>query len=302
MPSTTARQKLMGIPDAPEPPKVRAVASNYTATFFGLTSLVVDILPAKLPGDKSGLKIVCPHCTDATPAHQEYHCEEHGMIPYDELGRAIDVDGVLRKVSEDEIETLKSTTVPKGVLDFSVFHATEIERETVQSGNVFRLRPQTNPALYHLIVDLVSDRKLAFVAEMTLRGSQKLYRVVARDGMLTLVELIRPGELRDVVVASGEYPVELLTELRDFAERQVSTFNPDTYRDVMRDRTAELVETKRNPDAPAPEPKPVAVKLDDGLGGLRAMLELKSTKPEPKPRKRAAKKAAPRKASAKSPA
>ena len=290
--------------DTPKAP--RAFASGVSLTLFGTTTILVDLLPARRSDSTADTKLVCPSCEDGVKLDQQYACSanpKHGPFTNSDAHRAIAIDGMLRKVTTEELEALKAPTTPNGEAEFSVFQAAEVEAQTMPSGSVYRARPKSNAKIYHMLVDLVSDRSLAFIAELTLRGSQKLYRLVARDGLLTLVELIRPGEFHDIEVAGAEYDAALLVELTKFIKGSgdyagiLGEFNGDAWRNVHRERAEALAEAKRDPNSPTPETIEVAAREpeEDVMVGLAAMLATAKAPAKPA-RKRAPKKAAAAKA------
>lgn len=282
---------------AVKPP--RAFASGVQFTLFGGTmTMPVDLLPAKRSDGTVRLKTVCPACEEGVALSQRYICPEHddhGPYESSEAHRAIEVDGLLKKLTDEEIEALKQPTIAEKEATFRVFHAADVERETLPNGSVYRVRPKANAALYHLLVDLVSDRTIAFLAEVTLKSSQKLYRLVSRDGLLTLVELIRPGEFHHIEVSSADYDAAMLERLSAFVkgddefEGIVEAFDGAEWENTHRERAAALAEAKRHPDAAAPPPIVSKAKTAaaDPMAGLAAMLE-QHAKPKAKPRKRAA--------------
>lgn len=291
--------------DTPKAP--RAFASGVSMTLFGTMTLTVDLLPARRSDNAADPKLVCPACEEGVKLQQQYACPEHpehGPFVSSEAHRAIEIDGMLRKVTDEELAALKQPTTPDKEAEFRVFRAADVERETLPGGSVYRARPKANAKVYHMLVDLVSDRSLAFIAELTLRGSQKLYRLVARDGLLTFVELIRPGEFHHIEVAGAEYDADVLTELSKFVKGGdgyagvVEDFDGTVWRNTHRDRAAALAEAKRDPNSPTPEAVAVVVKKpeEDALVGIAAML---ASAKGAKPAKAAAKKAPAKKAPAK---
>ncbi len=269
----------------------RSVSSNVMLTFFGVSTIPVNILPAVI-SDPKELKIVCPTCEDAQPLKQQYACThnpEHGPFSSSDAHRAVKVDGTLLKVTTEQIEVLGETEVPKGIANVQVFKAEEVEANTFAAGSVYRIQPQTNPGLYSMFCDLVLDSNLAFVCELTMRSKQKMYRIMNREGMLTLVELIRPGSFHDVQVQHAEYDAGLLAQLQQFAGADPQPFVPDEWANREVEAVEDLKRAVSDPNAPKPEPVS-KVRADDPTAALAAMLA--TTKPAKKPRKRAAKKAA----------
>lgn len=282
----------------PGPKAQRAIASDVSLQIFGTVFLPVDIVPARR-SDEVKLEMVCPSCEDAHKLSQRYLCNEdpdHGPFTSGTAHRAVNVDGQLRKVTEAEIEEMKRPEIPAGAAVVRVFPADQVEDATMAAGSVYRIRPRVGAEAYALIVELVSstalrkDNRLAFCCELTIRNVTKLYRIIARDGILTLVELIRPGEFHDMELPLPSFEAKLLPQIvercdNDFLEQ----FDAEAFTDARRDRAAHLLEVKRDPNAEAPAP--VVTKPVDQTASLMAMLEASITKAPKKPAKRAAKKA-----------
>lgn len=270
----------------------KAIGTTDLIFFEGMMSFTTSIVPVKKSG--TGLKLCCPACDDATKLDQRYICSveaSHGPYEQKEAHRAIEVDGMLRKVTAQEILDLKAATIADGEANFSVYHASDVEKCTMASGSLYRLRPKTGLKPYSMLVDLLKDESLAFVCEMTFKGGQKMYRCISRDGMLWLRELIRPHEFHAPENVVTDYPGALLEAATKKAEASVKTFDPVEYENVQRRRLAQLEDTKRDPNAPKPEVvKPVA--KGDDVDDLVAMLQASIDNAEKKPRKRTAKKVA----------
>lgn len=270
----------------------KSVASNVMFTFMGVSTLPVNLLPGK-KSDPKELRVVCPTCEAAHPLKQQYACEvdaKHGPFAVADAHRAIEVDKVLHKVTTDQIDVLKQTDVPTGVADVKFFNAADVEAHTIAAGNIYRVQPKANPDLYALYVELVqSSPELAFICELTMRNVQKMYRIVARDGILTLLELIRPGMFNDVRIEVGECDHDMLERLRGFALASVETFDPEAWKNKTIKSIAQLKKDVVDPNAPKPEPVETK-RANEPMAALEAMLA-KAEAPAPA-RKRTTKKAA----------
>jgi non-homologous end joining protein Ku len=277
-----------------KPPK--AVGTVELSFFGGLANLQCSMVPVK-KSEPGGLKIVCPDCEDTTKLEQRYLCPvdgQHGPFTAAEAARAIEVDRQLKRVTEDEAKALKEPTLPSGSAEFTAFPAHEVEAATMQSGATYRLRPKNAQRQYSALVDFLRDGKAeqALITELTYRDVQKMYRLIERDGMLVLVELVRPGELHPAENVTVEYQVELLDMFASAFEDQVEEFDPEAFASTTRDRVAALEASKRDPNAPvlAPAPKVAAKKTDDDDALMAALSARMGTK-KATPAKRAAKKA-----------
>lgn len=275
---------LKAATDEPEKTKVvKSIGSTELNFFDGLMSFKVSLVPVKK--SLKSLKLCCPQCDEASEVSQQYQCKvdpKHVPFTTKDAHRMIEVDGVFRKATDEDREELKETTVPDGDTTFSIFHASEVEKYTLPAGSTYRLRPQTGLKLYAVLVDMLRDESLAFICEMTYKGTQKMYRCISRDGMLWLRELIRPSEFNPTETFDAEYPGALLELATENAKASVQTFDPEQYANVQRDRLAQLEDHLRDPNAPKPETvtssAPKVDDVDSLLASLQASIDAKTPK------------------------
>ena len=240
------------------------MTANVNMTFLGLISLQGKLLPMKKSNGGPQFKYICPDCTEPTKVAQQYTCPEHadhGPYTTKDLDRALEVEkGVLKRVTDDQITEVKEPTLPTGEATFEVFPAEQVEAATVPSGSVYRVRPTSGVVPYLMLVELLKGQDTAWICELALKGVQKMYRCVSRDGMLTLTELVRPSELNPAETVDGEFPEESLDMARQAVKGQVADFDPEAFASRTRERTAELVaQLDESPSAKkkaAPKKKP----------------------------------------------
>lgn len=261
--------------------KVRASLAGVTVS-CGVISFDVDLVPAtKAKVDKDAansttLKRVCPKCADPTRMKQWLMCENgHGPISQSELDYAVEVDGDLHKVDEAEMEALKDPVVEAKTVAFSIFPADQVEATTLPSGNVYRLRLPAKPSAatvsaYALLLDLVADASLAFLAELVVKGVSKLYRGVARDGMITLTELYRPSLFHPADGADVACDARLVEAGRAMIAGMVADFDPAGWESAAESRLQALREAaaKNEPIVEFVAP-PQSVSADEVLELLR---------------------------------
>lgn len=274
--------------------KIRSASSDVNINFFGLINFVVDVLPAKVSSE-SIFTMVCPTCEEPHKVEQFYHCTadpKHGPFKPATVHRAVEVDGTLRKVTQEEIDAVKAPTIEAKTATFRVFPASDIEQHTAPGDQMYVLRPKIGVDAYSLLVDVVSNPKHAYVCELIIRNVQKLYRCIERHGALALVELVRPGEFREIEVATASYEADLLDAATRLADTRVEEFDPEAFLSLRRLRAEQLIEAKRDPNSPAPETLDVAGPKTDSLANLRALIEAEAPQPAKRPaRKAPAKKA-----------
>lgn len=220
---------------------VRPTASNVTVS-FGLISFPVDLVPATrsktTKAESVSTKTVCPTCTEPNPVSQVYKCEKgHGPFAKGDTMKALQIDGVLHWPKAEQLAALAETDGVRGVIALTVHPAEQVETHTMPSGNIYRLRPRDNVEHYALVLALAEDAKVAFLCEVTNKGTTKLYRAIVRDGLLVLVELVRPSEFH-VAPEAPEVSFEprLLAQGRLLVETLVEEFDPVTFADKRKAR------------------------------------------------------------------
>jgi non-homologous end joining protein Ku len=265
------------------PGKVRASLTGVTVS-CGVISFDVDLVPAtrakadKRAANSPSLTRVCPSCEDPVRIKQVLRCESgHGPLSQNDLQYATTVDDVLVKVDPDEVATASVPTVEARSVAFSVFRAVDVEQATLPSGNVYRMRLPAKPSkatlqAYALMRDLVADTDLAFLAELVIKGVSKLYRGIARDGMITLTELYRPSLFHAPDGADVETNGSMTVAARAMVAEMVATFDPSEWESAAERRLQALqaaAEAGEDVEEPTMVP-PATVAAEDLLALLRS--------------------------------
>lgn len=264
------------------PSKVRASLTGVTVS-CGVISFDVDLVPAtrknedKRAANSTALTRACPECVGAVPVKSVLTCENgHGPLVQNELHHATSVDGVLLKVDAEEVAKAKVPTVEARTVAFSVFRAADVDRATMPSGNIYRMRLPTKASkattqAYSLMLDLLADPDLAFLAELVVKGVSKLYRGIVRDGMITLTELMRPSLFHapdGVEVPDGGAMAEVG---RAMVMEMVGTFDPAEWESAAEERLKALqaaAEAGQEVEVPFTAP-PMTAAAEDLLERLR---------------------------------
>jgi non-homologous end joining protein Ku len=266
----------------PLPAKVRASLTGVTVS-CGVISFDVDLVPAtrknedKRAANSVALSRCCPQCEGAVAVRSELKCENgHGPLVQNELHYATAIDGVLLKVDAEEVKAAKAPVVDAKTVEFSVFRAAEVEAATLPSGNIYRMRlpakaSKATTQAYSLMLDLLADTDLAFLAELVVKGVSKLYRGIVRDGMLTLTELMRPSlfHVPDGVDVPADSPMAAAG--RAMVMEMVGTFDPAEWESAAEQRLAALqaaAEADNDIEAPVMTP-PMTAAAEDLLERLR---------------------------------
>lgn len=266
---------------------VRAYASDVQFTFLGLMSLGCDLLPLiRSDGGNASkaasFKTICPGCDTPTPIPQSYVCATHGSFSVSELHRAREVDGVLHRVSEEEVEAVKAPLIPEGQANVHLFPAESIDAATRPGTKGYLLRPAKGKRkqvpdqqmwLYSALVDEISgDPQVAWVTEVAARKSQSMFRIVVWNGNLALQELVRPSELNEFPAQTVGYDSRLLAGLKQAVSGAVEDFDPAKFALFYRDRAQALDDAKRTGTPVEAAVVQVAAADDGGIDAMLSML------------------------------
>lgn len=250
----------------------------------GLMNIKVDVLPAKKAEENVEFKLICPDEDEPTRPVQMYvhpddvDGDQPRMWKVGELDKAREIDGLLHRVTPEEIEAAKETLLPTGQMAVTVVPAGQFT--TVANGAFYRLRPKEQPAVYAALVKrIAADTDLAYVLELTIRGKQRFYRLISWQDTLCIQEHVRPGELYEPEGYSTDADQKLVDMLGEAVRNNVEDFNPDEYVNFLRARAEELDAAKRDPNAPKVEKAPRAPKVDDTAGLLAALESAAKKKP-----------------------
>lgn len=269
----------------------KAVSSDVTFGFLGgLVTFQVDLVPLRVTADEVKTELVCAECEDPTKISQQYVCPTdatHGPFTIGTAHRAMRLSKTeLKKVSPEQIAEAKAATLPPGEATFHVFPAAEVESATLPNGVSYRVKPRKqNQPIVAALVDVVNDPSLAFLAEITVRQVQRLFRCVVRDNNLVLTELVRPGEFTEPEAYPTEYPVELLQVLTDNVKQTIEAFEADQFVNFYRDRAEALRTALADPNAPAPDL--AAPVIDRQAADTDALIALLKNNLTPAPKKKA---------------
>lgn len=243
----------------------RATSSNVTVS-FGLISFPVDLVAAtkskQAKAKSASTAMICPTCEhdktlltegkNLVPLHQAFVCETHGSFAKGDAGTALVVDGEMRPVSVEAVVEAKKADGVRDVIELTVHPADEVEAHTFPSGNIYRLRPKGNEAHYGLVLELARNASVAFICEVTNKGATMLYRLVERDGVLVLTELVRPDRITEAEpMPDVSFDTKLLATGQSLVEVLCEPFDPAAWADRRKARLEALADQVRT-QAPAP--------------------------------------------------
>lgn len=266
----------------------RATMTGATLS-LGVMSFQVDLISAtrsttNAASDAPKPVSVCPTCTTASPLRQQYYCEakKHGPFTMKDADKAMTKDGVLTKVSITDVKAVKEKVAGTKSIDLHIFPAGELEAHTMPGGAVYRVRPQRNTKgaqytaadcqRYALLLQLVADTNLAFVAEVGIKSASRIYRCIAHDGALALVGLVRPEELVPAELVDvpelPEVSEALASTGRHMVEETMESFEPAAWADGIQ---AGLKDLRDRAEA-SPEESAASGPGTEGLAKLLQMV------------------------------
>lgn len=226
----------------------RAVLSGVTVS-FGIISTRVSLVPiqqSKATRAKSNISTtsLCPTCEETEPLKQQLWCEHgHGPFAAADARKAVTVDGLLTPTTAKAVAEAKAPTIAEKKADLSVFRAEQVEAATMPGGNLFRLRSDPTQT-YGLLMKLVEDQTLAFVCEMVVKGKTCLYRAIAQNGTIVLIELIRPERMHPSEPVTVDVDGRIVADARRLAEVMTEEFDPADWADGRQARLAEMAEAE----------------------------------------------------------
>lgn len=237
---------------------IRATMSNVTVA-FGLVSFPVDLMPAtaskRAKARTASTVLICPACNDAgelRPLKQRYLCEhddDHGPFGKADAGIAIAIDGELQPAPTDTVAEAMQPDTERGVIELTVHPADQVEANTFTAGNIYRLRPRGNEAHYGLVAELARNHGIAFICEVTNKGATLLYRLIERDGVLVLTELVRPDRITDTeVLPDVSFDPKLLTTGETLVSSLCEPFEPAAFIDRRRARLEAMAANLKSMD------------------------------------------------------
>lgn len=247
-----------------------------TATIsFGLVSIPVKLYSAA--ESKAALSFNQIHKKDGSRVKQQLISSRTGdVVPREEIVKGYEFAKDQYVLFEaDELKALEATATH--TIDITEFlKAEQIERRYLEK--VYYLGTEKGGArAYKLLAQVLLDTGRVAIGKYAARGKQYLVMVRPMENGLVMEQLHYPDELR----AFSEVPIEdadvkpaelkLATQLVEQAASEA--FNPETYKDEVRERMLALIQRKVEGEditlAPTAEPEH---KIIDIMEALKASL------------------------------
>lgn len=311
--------KKPAIPDGVSLTKQRAYLSEITVS-LGLFNVPCAFVPAKATDNSIKLKVVCPHADhgdDAIAPVQQYVCEGNDAVtlvrkalndpnitkignlrdaidaallgvhgPYASSGaaRAREVDGVLHKLTPEQVEEFRKgavdeTDIVEQQMALQASPREQVAANILPSGTVYRLRPKNGAFVaYSILMDAIAETEADTVVygEVIARDQQKLFALSVftdAEGTRQIIaqEMLRPGDLAELDHATVEYPDSHLKMAVDLIRQSTEDFDPESYENRRKAKAEELDEQLRSGGG-GTAISTVAARSSNGANGSDALL------------------------------
>lgn len=262
-------------------PSHRSYVSDFQIVIGGLLNTIGDLVGTKVTnaGREERMQLVCPVCQDAHPVKQFYKCTDdpsHTDFVSGDCMKARDEDGVLIKLTSEQITEAKKSELPEKKLEIRVHRLDDVRDSVVPESNAYLFRPRDpDDAVYQVILQYLDLHPEYVLMGLTqYRNNEKC--VMLRKGLnghLYVQELVWPEDIREFeapkAVEHDDKFDKAIKLLQATLDASVEDFDSNEYRKESRKRIATLVSLV---SAGQPEPKP-SVKTSNSIDDLLAVLE-----------------------------
>lgn len=263
-----------------------AARSIGSATIsFGLVSVPVHLYSSSESTASVSFNML--HTTCGSRLKQQYICSKEGtVVEKDEVGKGYEFSkGQYVRFSAEEIKALdEKATNAIDIAEFVPLAAVD----RIYLEKVYYLGPDKGgDRAYRLLTRALEDTGRAAVGQYSSRGKQYLVLVRPMRDVLVMEQLHYHAELRSAdevprpesVVKDGE--LTLACQLIE--QSAVDEFQPEKYRDTVRDRVLEAIQRKVDGQEITSEPSEAPqTKIIDLMDALKASLAKRGTSTEEK--------------------
>jgi DNA end-binding protein Ku len=264
---------------------------------FGLVSVPVDLYSSSESSASVSFNMLHKSC--GSRLKQQYICPKDGVVvERDDIAKGYEfAKGQYVMFSPEELKALdEKATNTIDILEFVPLDLVD----RIYVDKTYYLGPDKGgERAYRLLVDALKDTGRAALGQYSARGRQYLVLVRPMDGLLAMEQLHYANEIRSAAdVPRPEVTVkpQELTLARQLIEQTATDeFHPENYRDTVRERVLEAIQSKVEGQEITAEPQEAPqTKIIDLMEALKASLAKRGESPaERKPARRAgAKKAA----------
>jgi DNA end-binding protein Ku len=273
--------------------------SIATATIsFGLVSIPVKLFSTA--SSTAGVHFNLVHAKCGTRIKQQYWCPaDEEVVPYDDLVRGYEfAKNKYVTFTPEELEAIEAQSTQ--AIEITEFLPSD-EVDPLFFDKAYYLGPDRGgDRAYRLLSAALRKTKRVAIAKYAARGKMYVVLLQPKDDGLVLQQLHYADELKDfaeVPRQTGQVDdAEMGLALRLIEQSTSTTFQPENYRDEVKDRLETLVDKKvQGEDITTQVPEEPRAKVVDLMQALRQSLEKKGmTVPagdEKKPPKRTDKRA-----------
>jgi non-homologous end joining protein Ku len=222
-----------------------------------------------------------------TRIKQKNICEECDcVVEYADLVRVTETpDGRLVPFTKDEVTEIKANSMISTAKKAVITPVTDASEWLFPTGNSYYCYPEPGASMqaYSAIVSLVQRHpEWEFVTVFTVKtGSEHLGRFVVLEGVLALETCAWPESARSATPVDLQFDPRADAMMDRLALDIVKSFDPSEYRNQFTEAVATAIADYNGQLPEAPKPKKMAVKADDFLDQLSAVVD-KRTKRQKK--------------------
>ena len=248
-----------------------------TATIsFGLVSVPVQIFSSA--ESKASVSFNMLHKKCGTRVKQQYICpkDNNEVVARDEMVKGYEfAKDQYVVLTADEIKALEEKST--STIDVQEFVPLDkVDREYLDK--VYYLGPDKGgDRAYRLLAAALLETGKAAVGQYSARGRQHLILLRPKNGVLVMEQLLYSDELRpttEVPVPDGDVkPMELTLAKQLIDQTSNENFEPEKYRDVVRERVMEQIQKKvEGQEITMEAPADSSGKIIDLMEALKASL------------------------------
>ena len=253
-----------------------AARSIANATIsFGLVSVPVNLYSSA--ESKASVSFNMLHKKCGSRLKQQYICtKDHEIVTRDETVKGYEFSKdqyVILTVEELKALDEKAT----GAIDILEFvPLAKVERVYLEK--VYYLGPDKGgDRAYRLLAAALEETGLAALGQYAARGTQYLVLLRPSNGVLVMEQLHYADEIRpttEVTIPAGDIkPMELAMAKQLIAQTASETFDPEKYKDTVRERVMETIQRKVDGQDITSDIKPEGgAKILDLMEALKASL------------------------------
>lgn len=257
---------------------------------FGLVSVPVSLYSASESSATVSFNML--HRTCGSRLKQQYICaKEGGIVEKDDMTKGYEfAKGQYVTFTPEEIKALDEKATNS--IDIAEFVPLD-SVDRMYLDKVYYLGPDKGgDRAYRLLGEALKATGRAAVGQYSARGKQHLVLVRPLNGVLVMEQLHYPAELKPVAeVPHPDTPVkdaELALARQLIEQSSTEEFRPENYRDTVRERVLEAIQSKVEGQEITADAAPPETKIIDLMDALKASLAKKGASTEEmKPAKRA---------------